>query len=239
MTKLFVFVPAFGRQITSSTFEATHLLMAALFAKGIEANIGTFSWPDIEEVRNFALTYWYDAMPAEFTHMLFVDADVGFEANMVLDMIAFGEPVVGATYPKKTLPISWVGSGLPDHNQRGGFLEVEGLGFGCVLIRRDAIPPMIERFPEKIYPTIPLPQIAPPGMHRTLGFFDCMRVPEGKVSEDIAFCKRYRETGGKVWMSTAYTTSHEGSYLFADCFARSRAATAKKARDAETAKESA
>jgi len=219
VAKVFVFVPAFGRHITTTTFETTHELMSALAAKGIQASIGSFSWPDIEEVRNVVLSYWYDAMP-DFTHLLFVDADMGFPAQMVLDMLTFGEPMVGAIYPKKTLPVEWVGSGIESPECRNGFIEVEGLGMGCFLIRRDAIAPMIEKFPEKVYPYITVPSMRWDGPNRTLAFFDCIRQENGKVSEDISFCRRYREAGGKVWASVAYATHHEGPHVFSGCFAK-------------------
>lgn len=238
MTKVFVFCPAFGKQITATTFETTHELMSALSAKGIEAHIGTFSWPDIEEVRNVVLSFWYDALP-EFTHLLFVDADMGFPAQMVLDMITFGEPMVGAIYRQKRPDIGWVASGgldKPDH--RNGFIEVEGLGMGCFLIRRDAIAPMIEAFPDKIYPHIAIPAFSTP-QNRTLGFFDCMRIAEGKVSEDIAFCKRYRAAGGKVWATTAYSTTHEGMFGFSGCFAKLREQEIEMAKLGATAAQAA
>lgn len=219
MAKVFVFVPAFGRQITTTTFEATHELMSALARKGITAHIGSFSWPDIEEIRNVVLSYWYDAMP-DFTHLLFVDADVGFPAQLVIDMLTFGEPMVGAIYPKKTLPMEWVGSGLGSPEFRSGFMEVEGLGMGCFLIRRDAVAAMVQKFPEKIYPYITVPNMRWGGTERTLAFFDCIRQENGKVSEDISFCRRYREVGGKVWAAVGHPLTHEGPYGFSGCFAQ-------------------
>lgn len=234
MAKVFVFVPAFGRQITTTTFEATHELMSALSAKGIYAAIGSFSWPDIEEVRNVVLSWWYES--TDFTHLLFVDADMGFPAQMVLDMLTFGEPMVGAIYRKKCDEVDWVASGgLKSPDFRKGFIEVDGLGMGCFLIRRDAIPPMIEKFPEKIYPYITIADFRWQGPNRTLAFFDQMRIPEGKVSEDISFCRRYREAGGKVWATTAYQTLHEGPKVFAGCFAKDRDTTNAATRDAQAA----
>jgi len=228
VAKVFVFVPAFGRQITTTTFEATHGLMSALAAKGIQAGIGSFSWPDIEEIRNVVLSWWYDA--TDYSHLLFVDADMGFPAQMVIDMLTFGEPMVGAIYRKKCDEVEWVASGgLDKPDFRNGFIEVEGLGMGCFLIRRDAIAPMIEKFPEKIYPYIAVADFRWQGPNRTLAFFDQMRIPEGKVSEDISFCRRYREAGGKVWATTAYQTLHEGPKVFAGCFAKDQAEQKAKA----------
>lgn len=225
MTKVFVFIPAFGRQISATTFESSHHLMGAFMQKGIAAAIATFSWPDIEEIRNMVLSFWYDTMP-ESTHMLFIDADTGFPPEVVLDMLIFNEPLVGGLYPKKCYPIEWVGSGLAAGEYRKGFIEVDGLGGGCLLIRRDAVTAMIEKFPELVRPYMTIPDMRYAGAPRTFGFFDCLRVPEGKVSEDISFCRRYRETGGKVWASTAYEFTHEGPHAFKACFAKERSEVA-------------
>jgi hypothetical protein len=234
VAKVFVFVPAFGRQITSTTFESTHELMSALTSKGITAHIATYSWPDIEELRNMVLSYWYDAMP-DFTHMLFVDADVGFRSQMVLDMLLFNEAMVGGLYPKKTFPLDWAGSGIAAGEYRKGFIEVDGLGMGCFLIRRDAITTMIEKYPELVRPYMTLTDMQAAGATRTLSFFDKIQTPQGKVSEDISFCRRYREAGGKVWASTAYVMDHVGPWLFSACFARSREEEVKRKSDGETA----
>ena len=221
MANVFVFVPAFGRQITATTFESTHHLMSALSSKGIHASISTFSWPDIAEIRNMVLSWWYDVMP-DSTHFLFVDADMGFAPELVLDMMAFGEPVVGAIYPKKTFPLEWVASGCEAPEIRSGFIEVDGLGGGCLLIRRDAVTTMIERYPELIYNHMTLVDMQTGGAKRTFGFFDPIRVDTGKVSEDISFCRRWRATGGKVWGSIGHRLVHVGPWAFAACYADER-----------------
>jgi hypothetical protein len=163
------------------------------------------------------------------THLLFLDADVGFPPQVVLDMLAFNEPVVGGIYPKKAYPIDFVGSGLEAGEYRQGFIEVEGLGAGCLLIRRDAVEMLIAKFPELIFPYMTLNDLREGGATRTLGFFNTMRVAEGKVSEDISFCRRFREAGGKVWGSTAYSFTHEGPHPFVGCLAQEREMNAKQA----------
>lgn len=232
MAKLFIFVPAFGRQISVSTFESTHALAGALLSKGIQYTVSSFSWPGIADVRNMVLSYWYYARP-ESTHILFVDADIGFHPQMVLDMFTFGEPVVGGAYPKKTYPIEWAGSGLEAPESVQGFMEVEGLGFGCMLIRRDAIDAMVKKFPELIGDYMTLPDMKMAGATKTLEFFDEIKTPKGKVSEDISFCRRYRETGGKIWASVNYHMTHEGPHGFTACFAEERR------KELETKKEAA
>jgi hypothetical protein len=53
--------------------------------------------------------------------------------------------------------------------------------------------------------------------------FDCLIEPETKtyLSEDFAFCQRWRVIGGTVWLDTLSRLRHVGSYEF-----QGRAATA-------------
>ncbi len=217
MAKVFVFVPSFRGNISSLTFETSHHLMSTLSARGIHASISTYSWPDIAELRNIALSFWYDVMK-DSTHLLFIDDDMGFAPELVISMLDFNEPVIGALYPKKTTPRQWCGSGIESPVYRQGFIEVEGVGGGCLLIQREAISRMIERFPELVGAYMVSGDMEKAGAKRTLRFFDCLQLPTGKVSEDISFCRRWREIGGSVWASTAYDIQHVGPWTFSGCF---------------------
>jgi len=148
---VFLFIPAFGQTITATTFLFTHAIRALLGSKGIGGGISTLSFPDIAELRSMAMTIWYDTMP-QSTHMLFIDADMGAPPEIVTDMIMFDEPLVGAIYPQRKLPLSWAGSGTGSTvtERRGDFMEIEGCGFGITLIRRDMVATMIEKYPELI-----------------------------------------------------------------------------------------
>jgi hypothetical protein len=220
MTKIFVFVPAYRGQISAETVETTHAIASACLQKGIPVFFSTFSWFDISELRNVVLSYWYDCMQ-DFTHLLMIDDDMGFDPPLLFDMLAFGEPLVGGIYPKKTLPRDWVVSGVERPEVRGGaFVEVEGIGGGCMLIRRDVVDTLIEKFPDLQHPDVLIARMKQMGLKRTLLFFDQYRVPTGKVAEDIAFCRRYREAGGRVWGAIGHEITHVGAWPFSGCFAR-------------------
>lgn len=222
-TSVLVFVPAFGRIITASTFNATHALMPALNALGIGSAIATHSHPDIAALRNLALSVWHEAFP-DHTHLLFVDADMGFPPQLVTDMLAFGEPLVGAIYRKRDDVVSWAASGLPGQpERRGAFTEVDGLGMGCFLIRRDAVDTMIKRLPELVMRDISkhaLRDLLGKGMiTKLLRFFDPIDAgDEGFVSEDLSFCRRWRSIGGQVWGAGHHVVVHEGPYPFVGCY---------------------
>src|SRR5438445_9562908 len=234
MTNVFVFVPAYRRQVSAETFETSHRLMSTFIQRGIHCNIATYSWFDIAELRNSVLSWWYDVLKNS-THLLFIDDDMGFEPQLVMDMLAFGEPVVGAMYPKRTLPLQWAGSGLEKPEVRGPFMEVEGIGAGCLLIRRDAVDLMIEKYPDMVHPTMLIAQMAAQGGKRTLTFFDQWRNEQGKIAEDIAFCRRYREAGGRVWACVGHPVTHVGLHEFTGCLAEKHnknAATSQPSQEA-------
>lgn len=219
MTKLTVFIPAYRGLMSTETFETSHALGVACMKRGIPVFFSTFSWFDIAELRNCILSWWYDC--TDSTHLLFVDDDMGFEPELVMDMLAFGEPLVGAAYPKKTMPREWVLSGIENPEVRGGaFLEVGGVGGGAMLIRRDVVDTLIKHFPDLQHPDVLIARMKQAGLKRTLLFFDQWREEAGKVAEDIAFCRRYREAGGRVWAAIHHDLTHVGQWQFNGNFAR-------------------
>lgn len=218
MHKVFVFVPAFGQQITATTFLTTHALQQALMSKGIGGGVSTLSFPDIAELREIALTIWYDTMP-DVNHILFIDADMGFPPDMVLDMILFNEGLVGTIYPQRRQPLSWAGSGTGNQvtERRGNFMRVEGVGMGCTLIRRDVVTAMIEKFPEMIDTRLALhpsgETLKQAGANRLLRFFEKMDMADrGVISEDLSFCIRAAEVGFPCWAAIGWRISHVGPY---------------------------
>src|SRR5271155_4913575 len=105
---------------------------------------------------------------AEATHLLFIDADIGFEPDQVLRLIECGADTCAAIYPIKR--IDWakvksiVEAGRPDPGaaalkyvfevddpgavvEKSGFIKVRYAGNGFLLIRRQAIERMCAQYP--------------------------------------------------------------------------------------------
>ena len=219
--KIFIFVPAFGQQITATTFLTTHALQQALAAKNIGGGISTLSFPDIAELRSMAMTIWYDTLK-DSSHLLFIDADMGFSPDLVLDMLLFDEPIVGTIYPQRRVPLSWAGSGsgAATTERRGNFMLVEGVGMGCTLIRRDVVTTMLEKMPELVDTRLHLhpagDTLKQAGTNRLIRAFEKLDLPDrGVVSEDLSFCIRWNQCGGKVWAAIGHRISHVGPYDYA------------------------
>jgi len=218
-TKIFMAIPAFGQMITATTFLTTHHLQQVLSSKGIGGGISTLSFPDIAELRSMYLTIFHDTLDA--SHLLFIDADMGFHPDLVMDMLLLNEPVVGTIYRQRKEPVSWAGSGngQPTAERRGNFMEVEGVGMGCTLIRRDAVQIMLEKMPEIVDTRLSLhpagETLRAAGATRLIRAFEKLDIPDrGIVSEDLSFCMRWGQCGGKVWASIGHRISHVGQHDF-------------------------
>ncbi len=218
--KIFIFVPAFGQMVSATTFLTTHALQQVLASKGIGGGVSTLSFPDIAELRSMAISIWYDTLDA--SHILFVDADMGFSPELVIDMLAFGEPLVGAIYPQRRVPTSWAGSGTGEvmTERRGGFMKVEGVGMGVTLIHRSVITRMLEMMPEMVDMRLALhpagETLRTAGTVRLIRCFDKIDIPNrGQVSEDLSFCMRAAKCGFTTWAAINHRISHVGPYDYA------------------------
>lgn len=216
--KVLICVPAFGHQMNSQTAVSLIALTKEMVDRQIFGGCNAVSFPDLIDLRNIFLTLWYDRSDA--THLLFVDADMQFEPDLVGDMLRADKPLVGCIYPKKRLPLAWVGSPLePPAEPENGLLEVEYLGAGVMLIRRDCVDAMITAGTVGIETDLRKTALAgllePHGANRIiLGFDKTVTDQDRKLSEDFSFCHRHRQAGGKVYAVINHTVTHLGVMPF-------------------------
>jgi len=216
LVKLFIASPCYALQMNAQTAASLVALTKVLTECGIPVSFTAQSQPDIVDLRNAIATIWYECLDA--THLLFVDADMQFEPDLVLDMLAADKPLIGAIYPKKRLPIEWVGSALtPPAEPEGNLLEVEGLGCGVMLIRRDCIDLIIssgnveiDNDPKGVVGGL----VRSMGATRALHLFDRINDDGRRLSEDLSFCKRVRDSGGKVYAIINHTVTHLGLFQY-------------------------
>lgn len=220
--KVFVAVPAYGQVIFSTTTSSLIALSRALQMQGFDGGFGTLSYPDIVEIRNIFLTIWYDRI--QTSHMLFIDADMGFSPQLILDMIAFNKPLVGALCPKKKLPIEFAGRAKNgDAKVVNGFMEVNGIGGAVMLISRETVTAMLQKFPE-INDTVTVKNHAAKqildgqGVTRLIKAFNKVHIDGEEFSEDLSFCHRWNQCGGDVWANITHPVTHVGLYEYTGAY---------------------
>jgi hypothetical protein len=235
--KIEVATPAHGEIFYSPYVQSLLRLQRALFQRNWAMRHATVSYAYVGEARNFLLTRWFDKTDA--THLLFVDADMGFEPQLILDMIAFDKPVIGVIYTKRQVDLQKLAAlsakGLPADRAvarahdfivrrlRGrpprrvkGYVEVEGCGTGIMLIRRDVVATMLKTLPQindtKAKTSSPLAV----GLDRLIRAFDNIEVDGVPLMDDFAFCYRWQALcKGELWAREDQAVTHIGLHKFA------------------------
>jgi hypothetical protein len=169
------------------------------------------------------------------THLLFIDADIGFEPDQVFRLIQCGAGMSAAVYPIKRMDWdrirSTLAAGRPNPASaalkyvievdnpdavicQGGFVKVRYAGTGFLMIRREVLEQMCVRYPQLKYRRDHSVDSAI-GSENRFALFDCMIADDGTyLSEDFAFCKRWSDMGGEIWADLNSALSHVGPVTF-------------------------
>jgi hypothetical protein len=151
---------------------------------------------------------------AQATHFMFIDADIRFEPDAILRMIACDKDVIGGLYPKKALPVNYVINLKPETKIQGDIFTVDTMGTGFLLFKKTVYEKLIAAHPETKYvDDVGLGKQYEPMMY---SIFDCKIDERGHyLSEDWLFCRRWQELGGEIWAHGKVLLNHIGHYEFA------------------------
>ena len=232
---LMVGTPCFGGNATHVYITSIIKLQKLCLMRGVGFELQLLSGDAlVTRARNTIVTQFLDHGQA--THLIFIDADIGFDPQAIFDMIDFDKDIVGGIYPAKTVNWDLVGKNAienhPDPRSasmtyvvsfgeaklletQGHFARGEYLGNGFMMIKRRVFEVMKEKYPQLRYDrinTTPDPQRGSPNRY---AFFECVIDEEGYyLPEDYTFCKRWTDTGGEIWVDIASKLTHHGPYSF-------------------------
>jgi len=183
-----------------------------------------------------------------FTHLLFIDSDMGFAPSLIAKMLAFQKPVVGVVCPVKKFNYDWFHASANTHSNPAiarilandyiggqgalitttsadgkrqtqlvdGFVKVSYAGTGILLVSRDALLTMKEKFPE-LWVENPGERYRQFGLEGgVLQVFESVQGPDGLfLGEDISFCRRWIDRcGGEIWSCVDEAIIHIGTENF-------------------------
>jgi len=211
-TRVHFAMPCYGGMLTESTF--TGFIKWANVARqiGMDWTIETMVNESLISRARNTMTAKFLAMP-EATHLMFIDADIGWEPWHLLALLMRKVDVVGGLYPMKTMPIQWVVNGLANGEQtEDGLIEVSKAGTGFLLIKREVFNKLNSHPAVKPYKN----DIGLDPMYDQFlkTYFDTAVRQQRYYSEDWKFCEDYRDIGGKIYIDKRVLLRHTGTYTF-------------------------
>ena len=183
----------------------------------------------------------------EWTHLFWIDSDVGFSAEAAFRLLRSGYDIAAGVYPLKRE--NWPPSGIPGGMtqaqfeatfarytvntapaegsttmdvvvQPDGFIKLSEAPTGFMVIKRSVFERLMEAYPDFNYVPDSIGS-ADQGLHYR--FFDVMVDPKTRryLSEDYGFCRLWEGIGESIYVDANSNLTHQGSKLYRGDFANS------------------
>jgi hypothetical protein len=233
--KLLIGIPNYNQTLLSPLFASILNLTARLTKDGIIHNILPLSDPDIARLRN---TFASILLHSDFTHILFVDMDMEFEANAILHALSLNKEIVGIGCPKKAIDWDYISLaahlGVPSRHlaECGGKLAVAGvdaaafcrdttqaidtavpvpaMGTAIMLIARTAFEKVRAKFGAELEYMMPDLKYCP----MYWDFFRPTIIDRIRHSEDHSWCLLAGKAGVQTYALTCYRVVHHGFHPY-------------------------
>jgi hypothetical protein len=234
---LMICTPCYGGLVSALYLQSIVRMMAVMHHEGVKVEVVTHAGESlITRARNTLANDFLRR--TDCTHLLFIDADLGFPPDAPLRFLRSGKDVVCGVYPVKHLDIHKLrrlpGS-LADEAAEAaavnyavklsaastvdadGFMEVDYAATGFMMIHRRVFEKIAHAHPELAYDY----SYTNDDNENNVAFFDTFIDPETReyLPEDYAFCRRHAALGGVIHADIFSTFSHAGSYDYTGSFA--------------------
>lgn len=211
---LFLATPCYGGGAHVIYLRALLAFEAACAERGLQLHLELGGGEAlISRARGAMMTQFLDSAAS---HLLFVDADIGFAPDHVFRLLEAEKDVIGGVYPRKRQaggalelelePLS------PEPPAAGELRQVASVGAGFLLIRRSAAVKLQAGYPQL---RARLGDVKAAAVPSAVMVFDSFVEPETRryLSDHQAFCRRWRDLGGEVWADAGCRLRHVGDIV--------------------------
>lgn len=242
MTSLLIATPCYGKVVGEGYLQSTLASVDLLRQHKHKVRVYTLGNESlITRARNNIVAFF---LASKFDRLIFIDADITWPAQALLDLVNSDFDVCGIPYAtksrnwaqviqyaKKTLKSSeeldqqgviraslqFTINRIPNKTLQDGWLEVSALGTGFLMIKRSVLEKMRDHYKNTLAYKNDIAgyhKIAPE--EHCVGLFETMIDPESKryLSEDYAFCKRWIALNGKIFANLNHRLIHSGTADF-------------------------
>lgn len=236
--KFFIATPCYGGALTEPYFKS--VLKTVFFCDRHKVNLqfGTIANESlVPRARNTLVAFF---MQSDCTHLMFIDADIEFQVDDILRLYAADKDIVVGAYPKKGTNWNAIRSLVLEQGNNSkveelhkagadyainfeftdlerrqvrvedGLIPVKDAGTGFMMIKRETIQKMMDRYPELQYKNDL--NVDKSIDKYSYALFDTMIEESSKryLSEDYTFCRLWQRMGGHVYLDPMISLTHYG-----------------------------
>jgi hypothetical protein len=230
--------PAYVSAVSMNYTTSMFCLANEAMALGLRSSLHMRAESLVTRGRNEIVKFFL--MHPEYTHLFWIDADIEFQPQAAIRLLLSDYDVATGIYPIKRFnwpeqgvpqgttrelfealyndyPFNVIGGGnepLQKYMRDDGFIEVAEAPTGFMSIKRHVFDKLMKHYPELNY--VPDGPPGNPEQPYYWLFFDCMIDPDTRryLSEDYAFCRRWRDIGGKVYADMYSNLGHLGQHMY-------------------------
>lgn len=231
---VFFALPCYDSHVTEPFMMS--FMQAAIYFKeiGLKYSVCTISDSLINRARN-NLVAKFMANP-DFTHMMFIDADLQFNKEAILKMLWHNKEVMTASYPIKEIDWKKVKEAARDRDMApsdlmeyasryvvhltkpgetklsvdNGRIECFEAGTGFMLIKREVFEKMFKKYKKLKYKDDTGALHGEENNCSYALFNSYVDDDQRFLSEDYGFCRYWQKIGGKVWVDPTIDLTHFG-----------------------------
>jgi hypothetical protein len=242
--RLYLGMPMYGGMLGENTLHGVLGLQAWTTRNSVGMKLQTMGNESlITRARNTIVSMFLDDKDYIGTHLLFIDADIGFVPQNIERLIRADKDIVCGIYPRKCIHWDKIRGVLKENPNvsneeleyrslgynlnfvdpkniriEEGFCEVMEAATGMMLIKRDVLVKMQKAYPERKYNS---DQIVNGQQWRSDNCYDLFGV--GKIdwdkdqrylSEDYYFSRLWSKIGGKIYADVSAPLTHQGNMHF-------------------------
>jgi hypothetical protein len=222
---ILIATPCYGGMCYSNYVQSLFGVITTLQQIGVQVEFSLLGGESlISRARNAIVAQF---MSKPYTHLLFLDADLVFEPESVLRLLASNLEFCGAIYPKKAINWQRVKAGefniekmsdlnvnrLEGEEPVAEYLKVKHLATGFMCLKKSVIETLIYKHPDRKYRN----NVAGYNAQAQDWFYDlfAVGVVDGEyLSEDYYFCHLAREAGIEIWADIKTKLGHIGQMTF-------------------------
>jgi hypothetical protein len=229
--RVFIATPMYGGMAAATYTMSLAHTPATFFKNGVGLNFScAVNDSLVTRARNYLTSQFLNSAA---THLMWIDADIGFDPVDIIKMVRADKDIVCGIYPKKEIHWRAVAQaahkGVPPERLRDhehslvlnlidnspdrvtpeGLIEIANAGTGFMLIKRgvfEALAPDAPSYVDGSTPGIELKEFYAVSIDPDAG--------HSLLSEDYHFCKLARDRGFKIYAAPWVRLTHTGTYIF-------------------------